>query len=510
MKKSLFISFLSVLLLIAVFAVAESIDFEPAGFKIDVSEKEYTNIVTKYNIESHKEFLSENGFKEEELKYLFDNSGLLLRAYNLKDKRVFSVYAKKDSEAEQFFDINEQTSETRASYRRLHGKGGFKENEGYFYNYIEWKSFKKPLDRWLMLKFDFKKDGQKAYRGLQRRTIRNGYTITLELINLEGKGLTTGDANAMTRAFSHFRFEKIFDLPDLPVTFNEKTTAPSMTSTGSFTMTGKTAPNAKLRAAIISYTTNQNIVIETQAKKNGSYRIDVKLPSEDLYMMTLSIEKEGTLPLEKQYSITYGKGKLNSTIETFPPETLNRDSYTISGKTERGVQVVLNVNGIQQKKKVGDKKSFSFKIDTSREGEYNISLSLSKKGFETQTYTYKCKRSISADEKLNKLISEAISVDYTKLSRNIDKYDGKTLVYDGIVKDIVERGSEFLSVLSIDDEKNQLLLYSSQTKPEFSTGDTVRLYGELVGSSLYQQGEEKAKDYPKLQLKHFQSFQSAK
>ena len=95
MKKSLFISFLSVLLLIAVFAVAESIDFEPAGFKIDVSEKEYTNIVTKDNIESHKEFLSENGFKEEELKYLFDNSGLLLRAYNLKDKRVFSVYAKR-------------------------------------------------------------------------------------------------------------------------------------------------------------------------------------------------------------------------------------------------------------------------------------------------------------------------------------------------------------------------------------------------------------------------------
>lgn len=509
MKKSLFIVLLAVLLLLAAFSGAEGLDFEPAGFKIDVSEKEYTNIVTKANIEEHKEFLQGNGFKAEDLSYLFDNSGLLLRAYNLKDKRVFSVYAKKDSEAEQFFDINEQTKETRASYRRLHGKGGFKENEGYFYNYIEWKSFKKPLERWLMLKFDYKKPGENPCRGLQRRTIRNGYTITLELMSLENKALTGADANAMTRAFSGFSFSRIFDLPDLPVTFNEDKTAPSMTSSGKFTMTGKTAPNAKLKAAIISYTTNQNTIVETEAKKNGSYKLEIKLPQEDLYMMTLSVEKEGTLPLEKQYSITYGKGKLETTVETFPPETLNRDSYTLSGKTEKGVQLVLNVNGIQQKKKVGDKKTFSFKIDTSREGEYNITLSLSKKGFETQTFSYKCKRSISADERLSKLLNESLNVAYTKLARNIDKYDGKTLVYDGTIKEILEKGSEFISVLSVDNDESRLLLYTSQAKPEFSQGDTVRLYGELVGSSQYQQGEGKAKDYPKLQLKHFQSFQKA-
>lgn len=492
-----------------VFSYADSYTFKDAALHIDVSEKEYEHVITKENIERFHDYLDSINSSVEEYKKKFEDENIILRAIDTKKNRVLSLYAVKDSESERYFDINEQTKETRASYRKLHGSGDLKRAEGYVFNHVDWKRFPKKMDRWLMLRYDYKPDGKVLSRGYQRKTIRNGYTITLELDINSSRSLTGADNSAMNRAFKGLRFEEIFSLPALPVIFNETKTAPAMTTEPKVVLTGKTAPEATLRAAVVSFTTNQNQVIETKAKKNGAYKLEIKFPSEDLYLVTLTVEKEGSIPFEKQYSITYGKGKIAVNIETFLPENLNRDSYTISGMAEKGVEALLSVNNKVERKKVGAKGTFSFTIDTSKEGDYNVILTFSKKNFEAKTYRFSSKRVIDAEERQAKILKSAMEVDYAKLIRNIDKYDGKILSYEGYVLSVKETQNEWLTIISLDAPETtdkRILVVSGGANPGVNVGDKVIIYGQLVGSTFYSEEGKQGRERPKLYFQYIQTI----
>ena len=72
--------------------------------------------------------------------------------------------------------MDAQTTQMRSTYRTSHLKNT--RGDGWTYQSAEWKKTTQ-YGRFLVLKYKRELDGE-AIRGYARRTIRNGYTITVD------------------------------------------------------------------------------------------------------------------------------------------------------------------------------------------------------------------------------------------------------------------------------------------------------------------------------------------
>ncbi|MGI6214584.1 MAG: hypothetical protein ACOYIT_01670 [Christensenellales bacterium] len=499
------IALLCVLLFIPGIAVAKdgiSYSFDSILGSLTLPNGVYDTVVTKENAAQNEEFLKSFGFDPQ----AFNLGSLLLVARDTKNDRLLVLSAEKDEEAKQYFNINEHTPNTRASYRRLHSASDRFEAVGYYYNSVEWKNFRNA-GRWLMLRYNYKEDGDVKYRGFQRRTIYNGFTISLDMRVLGGKQLKSADNTALNKVFNTFAFTETLPLPPLPVSFDEEVTAPSETAQDTFTMKGKTAGGANIKAVVGSFSTAETKVFETTAAKNGRYSLTITLPREDLYFMTLSVQAEGTLPLEKQYGITYRKGLMQVTIDNYPPKDLTQDSCVLSGTAEKGTSLELTVNGSTTSKKTGNNGKFSFTIDTSKEGLYDISLKLSKADYEDRTFSYQSERKLTAEERIANIKKSSLSPSYSTLKRNIDKFDGKMLRFEGYIISSEEKAGEwimqFATQKSGDTYKNIILL-ASDSEAGYPLNTKLMVYGVLIGTTSTLNEQKQEIEYPKLQLAHIE------
>lgn len=482
---------------------SNSFTFSDIGATLELPSGVYAQVLTPGNLEANQAYLQTLGTTLEEAKARYQQDGVLMRAYDEKDGRVLTLTALKDSEAEQYFNINEHTPETRASYRRMHAIGEKYISQGYNYNSVEWKNFR-GVGRWLMLKYDLRQGGEVAGRGYQRRTVYNGYTITLDLYVPGGRQLKGADNTALNKVFNTLAFTNTLPLPELPVLFNEKVSAPMETSEPTFTMTGTTLGNARLVAVVGSYSTAKTQVVEATAKKNGEYSLTITLPAEDLYFLTLTVQADGALPLEKQYAITYRKGLMSVSMSSVPPEILTDDSYRIAGTAEKGAQVQLSVNNKSTTKKVGANGTFTFTADTSQEGEYEFRLIFSKQGFENRIFTYNGSRTLSEEERVARIKDAAQSPKYNTLRNNIDRYDGDMLSYTGYLVSSEEKAGEWVMTFALEKDGetySDYLILASEKEPGFPLNTPVLVYGVLVGTNSMMNDEKQEIEIPKLQVK---------
>lgn len=483
-------------------AEGEGYTFDSIHATVQLPAATYETVLSADNLDSQSAFLSDLGLTAETAAVQFKTEGVLLKAYDRVNGRIFILSATKDNEAEQYFNINEHTPEVRAGYRKRHAIGEYYRSQGYLYKNVEWKNFK-GVGRWLMLKYDFKKDGEIDHRGFQRRTIYNGYTITFDM-QVEGKRALTGaDNSALNKIFDTLSFTSTDALPELPVMFIENNTAPVETSEPSFVMSGRTAPGAKLTAVIGSFGSTKTQVVEAVAKNNGAYSFTVTLPGEDMYFMTLTVQADGAKPLEKQYAITYRKGLMKVSMTSTPPEKLERDSVLIAGTAEKGADVKLDVNGKTTNKKVGAKGTFAFNVDTYKEGAYTFNLVITKKGYEPRTFSYKGERLLTPEARMARITNSAQTPTYKKLIRNIDRYDGKVLTFEGYLATSESRNGEWVMLFAL--KKNgeaydSYLILTSDKDPGIETGSKVKIYGTLVGTSSVRTPGGTESEYPKLQL----------
>lgn len=484
------------------FAEGETYTFEDIHATVQLPSGQYDTILSLDNLDTQNDFLAENGLTADTAKVQFKAEGILLKAYDRQNGRIFILSAQKDDEAEQYFNINEQTKEVRAGYRTRHAAGEYYRSQGYAYKSVEWKNFK-GVGRWLMLKYDLKKDGDIDHRGFQRRTIYNGYTITFDM-QVEGKrALAPADNTALNKIFDTFAFTQTEALPELPVMFIEKNTAPAETSEPTFTMSGQTAPEAKLTAVIGSFSTAKTQIIEATAKKSGAYSFEVTLPNEDMYFMTLTVQSEGKKTLEKQYAITYRKGLMKVTMTSTPPEVLEKDTVRIAGTAEKGTEARLDVNGKTTVKKIGAKGTFAFIVDTFAEGTYEFNLVFTKKGYEPRTFTYKGERKLTDEARTARITNGAQTPGYKKLTHNIDRYDGKVLTFDGYLVSSEKKNDEWIMLFALhktDETFDNYFVLVSDKEPKVATGSMVKIYGTLVGMNSVRDTKGTEREYPKLQL----------
>lgn len=502
MRKQIFLLLLiPLLLLLAHGALAAEYTFSSIDAVVTVPETTYDPVLTPENLAAHEAFLQEKGLTVEEAEALFQSKGVVLRAYDKKENRVLEITALDDADGKQYFDINQQTPDTRAHYRRSHGKGGAYALLGYTYDSIEWRNFP-HVGRFLMLRYAYRQNGELVCRGFQRRSVRNGHTITVDM-QVYGRTVKGGDNTALNKVFDTLRFTADRPMPELPLVLIEKKTAPVEVSEPAFQMTGKTAPGARLYAVVTSFSVPKAEFFETYADRNGNYKLNITLPREDLFLMTLTVSKEGALSTEIQRSINYQKGLLPVSLDAEPPATLTEDSYTLSGSTESGVTVQLNVNDVNQTRRTNNNRTFSFKIDTYEEGHYRIRLVLSKKGYDTRTFEYECDRALDDNAKIDRVKAEAAKPAYKTLVRKIDSYDGRLVTMAGYIVAKEEKAGEWITEIALTkkgDKYTDRIITAADRDFDLPINTKVRVYGTVVGMNNMLLSDNTEVKYPKLQL----------
>lgn len=523
--RRLFLIFILILaLLLPGFAAAEDtqISLPALPAVLVLPEGVYSPVLTPDNLKDNGPFILSRGGTVEEWQAEFKNKGILLKAYDDKNQRLLVVTGLQDEEGQRFGDIDLQSADTRAQYRSLYQKDGPFANQGYRVESAEWKNFK-HVGRFLMIKYNLREGGELVHRGFARRTVKNGLSIMLDM-QVFGRKLKAGDNTALNRVFDTLSFTgNVGEGQSMPVFLNEVTTAPAETNKPSFTMSGMTRSGAKLTATVLSFSSSTPSNFTAEADAKGHYSLPIQLSGEGVYMLTLMVEAEGLEPLEKTYSINYGKGLLPVTFTSQLPETLTGDKYTISGVTEPGTKVQLIVNDKNTTKRASGKGAFSFPIATKADGAYTVRLSFEKAGFDARIFNFTAVRGSAAETVVASVQTDpaqgaaaaeasgqALSPSYTDLVANADDYDGKLLTYDGFVTGTQQQGGEWEISLALRKGASgyaDTVLAVDDQDPGFAEGSRVRVYGILEGLGAAAEGAEYT--YPRLRVQNITLLENA-
>jgi hypothetical protein len=512
LRKGLFAILIIAAALLVLPALAEQVTLPSIPAVLTLPEGVYSPVITVENLAANEAFITARGETLAQWQEDF-KSGVALKAFDIPNDRVLVVSAVLDADGQSYVDIDQQTPTTRASYRRLHlDKQGPYAAQGYRYESAEWKNFS-HVGRFLMLKYSVRTGGSVAYRGYARRSVKNGMTITVDM-QVHGRGIKGADNNALNQVFDTLSFTGA--APEgrtLPTFLNETQTAPTETNQPSFVMKGTTRAGATLKAVLMSFTSENPRNFTAIADPKGNYSMEVTIPSEGIYLMTLSVEAEGLEPLERQYSITYGRSLLPVTFTSELPEVLTENSYKIAGTTESGVTVQMIFNGKNTTRRTNNAKTFSFNINTKEPGEYDIKLSFSKNGYSIREFTYHGTKGTAAPAAIAAAPAgtpspglEALSPTYTDLIAQADAYDSKLLTYDGYVTKVEQEAGDWVISLALRKAVTgyaDTVLVVADHDPGMALQSRVRVYGTLIGLNSNEEG---SLSYPRLQMQSIQQL----
>ena len=494
------------LVMMALPAAAESYHFGKIFLSMEAPVDPYAVQITTQNIDQNAEYLATIGETPESMKQRFAEEGILLWAYDAEKGRTVVVTAVQDAPAKEFYDINEQTANTRATYRANHTNGTYYSKTDYSFESCEWKNFGDNQGRFLMVRYTRKIDGAAAWKGEWRRTIRHGYTITVDM-RVTGRNVSAGDITALNKIQDTMAFVQMTEAPEALLTMAFSAPPPESTNSDTFTIKGVTRPGASVVAAYAALQSSQSKVFSAMADAKGAFSIEVTLPAKDLYNLIVSASvNEGTeeeQTVSENFSVEYDPGQLPVSFTSPFPEEFTTDSFKLTGTTMTGVTIQLVVNNNLQTKKTGNNRTFTFTVDTSQDGEYEIQLTLSKKGYDTKILQYHITRTMDEGQRRQTVRDNSTSPDYAAVKNNPDRYEGRILRYKGYVTDVMDNGSEW--VLTFATQKNgtafrNCFIVLSDTEVAADPETEILLYGTMTGmySHLLENGEEEV--LPRLSL----------
>jgi len=511
MRKLFMTVLATALFMLGATACAEDYAFSNVFMSLSVPDDVYEVQLTPGNLASKADDVQRLGYTVGELTETFAKDGVLLMAFDNDSDRIFVVTAVRDDRAVDLYDINEQTSDVRATYRVNHSNGTYCGSLGYKFESCEWKNFGEDQGRFLMLKYVLRKDGKVDHKGLWRRTIRNGYTITLDMRAM-GRNVTTGDINALNKIQNSISFTAVTAMPEAPLTMAFTAPPPSITNEASFSIKGSTQPGATVRAAFFSFRRADRVtVVTTTADSKGVFKLDVTLPAQDLYnaIVTSTVRSgmENEETVEQTFSIEYDESLLPISFTSDFPETFTSDSFKFTGATITGVTVQVNVNGENTVKKTGNNRTFSFTVDTSKQGVYDIHVTFSKKNYDTRLFHYTVERVMSEEERRSHIRSQAITPEYANLKNKTATYQGKTVEFKGYITDVQEIGGQWVATFATKKSGNNygsIIMVLSNTPITMDQGVHTTLYATVDGQ--YKAMDENGKNlvYPRAELLFFE------
>lgn len=498
MRKVLLFAVLMLVLLLPCVALADTYTFSEGYFSIELDPDDYDKVLTPYNLSANQEWIESQGDDYQITVNSFQNEGILLKAYDNKNGRIFVVTALQNWDAQQYFDLNQQDDDMRKEFRQSHTNGTAYGVLGYSYSKAAWQKYSNDVLRFLHTKYSLKENGAVTCTGYQRRTIRNGYTITLDM-QVYGDKAGSSDEKVLQEIMKSLRFTRILPMPELPIKLNFTSSPPKETSEETFTIKGVSAKKAQITATVMSFGSSTAQTYNDTASSSGAFSFKVKLPSQGVYTITVTAEKEGSIAAQRMFSVTYQKGMLAVQLDVGPGETLT-DETIISGSTEKGATTQVSVTGPIDYTKSTTSQDFSFKIDTSAEGQYTIILKVTKKGMNERMFTFSSTRSYTDTERTAKLKTEAKSLSYQNLSKSANK--GKLVELKGYVAEVKQNSTEWVVKYALDksgDNYKEICYVIFTEDPAVSTGDEGVLFGMASETySVLTEGGE-IKMYPRIE-----------
>ena len=463
-------------------------------------------VLTPNNLDEHTELLEQLGKNKDVLAADFAERGVELQAWVPTLDACLEVRVEQDEDSSTYYDLEQQTNAIRRQYRSSVLKGTRYSEAGYDIKSADWKR-QTNGGRFLMIKYKRNINGM-IYWGYARRTIRNGYTLTLDY-QVYNRGLKDKDQKAVNKVANTVTFgtsSGSSGTTGLALTYSA--VPPRETITGAFTVEGSCTPGAHLIGVVMRYSSPTPTRFETTAKKNGTFKMNVTLPEEGIWLMTLTIEVNGEeVKTEVFDTTTYSASTLPYSLDEEVPEIISGDTLVISGKTTSAVTVQCIVeNGVKTfSKSVRTNRTgkFSFKVPSSVEADYNITLVLSKKGFDTRRFQYTAKREMTETDQQASLRREAIKPAYSTLNKKLSTYIGRVMAYDIYITDIQQSGDEWLVYGALQKTKKaykNLIVLTCNEQPVFAIDSQHRFYGTCTGSFDIESEEGSDASYPRFDL----------
>ena len=496
-NKILFILGLALLgLALAVPGLSETYSFGDIRAAVTIPE-DYETVLTPYNLTANRDWLEEQGLDHDAVVNSFDADGVLLMALDTKNNRTLVITALRDVDGQTYFDLNNQDEDMRKEYRLSHTNGTAYSVLGYSYSSAKWANYGKTTLRFLQTQYTLRQEGELVCTGYQRRTIRNGYTITLDM-QVRGRTAKEADNTALEKVMKSFSFSEILPMPPLPLKLNLTSAPPTETNEDTFTKKGTTASKAVVTATLFSLGATGGQTFTDTANNSGGFAIKVKLPSQGVYSLTLTSEKEGAITAQRLYSVNFKQGLLPVDLILTPASSLD-DQTTVSGTTIAGAKTQLSTSGPTTMTKTVSGDKFSFKVDTSAEGTYNFILTVSKKGLQERTFSFTGTRTYTDAERDEKIRAGAKKMAYANISKTENQ--GKSIYETGYITSVTQSINEWVVTLALTKSgssyKEVCYLICSE-EPPFPMDSKVKIYGTASGTYSVLNDDGNVKTYPRI------------
>lgn len=493
-----------ILMLSAVPAVAAETPYQldPVYGRLTLDDEWFAKVLTPPTLEANQEWLSSQGLSLEEVKTRYEEDGVLLEAYDPENSRVLVVTAVQDVNAEEIYDVNLVDEETRRNYRLNHSKDVFYGIQGYRYESATWKNYGGNLGRFLQLKYTLSSEGTIKMRGYQRRTVRNGYTITFDL-QVTGRNAKDADAKFVDKIVNRFIFTEIKNAPEgaCRLTFSEE--PPREVTEDTLTISGKTEANASVSATLISMTDSKTASFSDTANKSGKYSMKIQFPQQGTFTLTVVAVTEDGRTAQKTASIMYQRDYIPFNLNTPIPANLSSNTLEIAGTTANGVTTQLSVTGPVNIHQSKTGRKFSFTVNTKQEGDYQIVITVSKQGMTPRSITYTANRTLTEAERMERIKSGAQKLKYSAVKNGVSRYAGKTIVMSGYVMDVTPSSTEWVVKMAIN-RKNGVytdyIFVICRTDPGLGKETHVRMYGTLSENKYIEVAENgQNMEYPRFE-----------
>ncbi len=458
--------------------------------------KNFTVFFTPDTLEENRPWLASKQKDFEEVKKELEDNHVLFQAWNPEGTISLEISAIKDDWAQTYFDIEQQTPQLRSEYRADHLNDALYPE--YSFESAEWQSDKK-IGRFLMLKYDHRFANAITHRGFARRTIRNGYTITVDL-KVFGRSLKGADNNILNKVMESWAFTQILPLPleSAAKTIYYTQPPPSETNTGNFTVKGGAEADSQVIAMVMSWTREEEpLTFETVANKKGEFKLEIELPVESTYAMSLSVITPSGATYEDLLiqSIIFNKKRIPISFfndfeevskSTEMPLVTNNDKVTLEGTSIKGAKVQLMYDDKNIKKTIGGDKTFSFPISTKEEKETQITISFTSGSLPERRFHFTVIREFTQSQEMALIKDEAIKPAYKNLIDKIDGYTDRYMVYTLYPLSIEKTAdSKWLMKMAMTSSKkgfSDKIYVVSEQMPTFTLETEVRLYLKCLGS----------------------------
>ena len=493
MRKTMLMVLMALLLALWLGAAsADTFVMDALFASVEIPAEEFPIILEPDTLSEYAEWLDAQGKSMEDVSNDMLKRGVLMQCWNNEGDLCFELTASQSQQTEMVFDVNEQSEAVRREYRLSHSPRNVYSAMGYDFTSANWKNVKSG--RFLVLDYIRRDAGEVLYRGLMRRTIRNGYEITLDL-QVFGRSATSKDTKVLDKIWNTFQFIEVKPMPPIAsAQISLSKTPPEETNEPSFALEGTAAEGVKLTAVVMGLTYPDPMLFDAVVGSAGKFKLPITLPKEGVFLITVTGEYQGEDVIELAYPVTYQRMLLAVNVTSEVPETLTTSELTIEGYSVQGASIQAFQTGeAVQQKRVGGEGKFTVKFKIDEEGPCEVALVFSKKDLTDRRVVYTVNRKWTDEDMLTQLEKQAIKPGYLALIKKMKEYEGRVMGYRAYLVSVNKSGEDWIAQMALTKDKGaygEMIVVVCSEEPTFRIGDRVMMYGTCVGMSLGVSNED--------------------